>query len=212
MQCHKTSSGQWLGRNSARFTWSLLWSTSSTHAWVLRCAGVQPVWGWGDWPEGLNQVEVRELMEVDKGLQSLKMELLPGGKCLKSQVRPEEFFAVCSPLKAAVKSNYFHVHSTFRHLCFISCSSSPLSQKLSNGSLVESLLLVKKLSNGLSSSIQQLILHQVVNALSKHINSFSQGPKVQVSASSYTVMIHSFKLAAFISYMLISAVSGRQTS
>lgn len=55
------------------------------------------------------------------------------------------------------------------HYCYsnhpLSVSSSPFSKKFSNGCLVESLLLVEKLSDGLSTSIHQLILHQVIDAL-----------------------------------------------
>lgn len=45
---------------------------------------------------------------------------------------------------------------------------SPLSKELSDGRLVESLLLVKKLCNGFCGSVQQLVLHQEIDALQEN--------------------------------------------
>lgn len=59
-----------------------------------------------------------------------------------------------------------YVHALLSPLCqpwFV----SPFSKELSDGCLVESLLLVEKLSDGLSIFLQQPVLHQVTDTLQK---------------------------------------------
>lgn len=48
-----------------------------------------------DWPEGLDQVEVRELVQLHKGLQGLEVELLPVGRTeAGGHMKPEEVIHV----------------------------------------------------------------------------------------------------------------------
>lgn len=84
----------------------------------------------GSWPEGLNQIEVRELVQVHKSLQGLEVELLPVGQikgrklftllvgtchqiCLSSSWY---LFPFCSPCFAALFISW---------LLFSSSASSP---------------------------------------------------------------------------------------